>query len=90
MNLYDPWHWLVGNIRYQLYYDSRFKWLIRKHIREQIAWRIEVMNPLCYSQGSCIACGCKTTALQMCNKSCEAECYPPMKSKKEWNKMEIG
>jgi hypothetical protein len=29
-------------------------------------------------------CGCMTTALQMCNKPCEGDCYPSMMSKKQW------
>ena len=81
--LSDIWHYLLGNYRYKLYY-SRFKFLIRKHIQEQIAFRIQVMNKECYNQGSCVICGCTTTALQMCNKSCDKPCYPEMMNKKEW------
>lgn len=43
------------------------------------------MNQECYAKGFCIKCGCHTTALQMCNKSCEGNCYPKMMSKKLWN-----
>lgn len=79
----DIWYYVQGNVRYELYY-SRFKFLIPKHILEQIDFRIEVMYPECLLSGFCIKCGCKTTALQMCNKSCEGDCYPEMMNKKEW------
>lgn len=73
-----------GHYRCFLFYKSILKWLIRKHIREQIAYRIDVMNPQCYSEGSCVMCGCTTTALQMCNKSCDGLCYPIMMSERQW------
>jgi len=72
-------------MRYKIYY-SKNKFLIRKHILEQIDFRIKVMNKECYDKGYCIKCGCHTTALQMCNKSCDGNCYPEMMSKKDWNK----
>ena len=72
-----------GNFRYKLYY-SRFKWLIPVHIRQQIRMRIQVMDRECYNNGSCKICGCKTTALQMANKSCAGNCYPAMMSESEW------
>lgn len=79
----DIWYYMQGNIRHKLYY-SRFRWLIRRHIREQIAYRITWMDEECFDQGSCKKCGCMTTALQMCNKSCEKPCYPRMLSKYKW------
>ena len=83
MKLFDPYHWLLGNLRYQLFYSPRFNWLIRKHISQQIVWRIEMMNPTCFNTGSCVECGCKTTALQMANKACDGKCYPPMMSRRK-------
>lgn len=77
-------YYIQGNIRYKLYYSDLFKWLIRKHIKEQIEYRIKVMNRECYYNGSCIKCGCQTTHLQMCNKACEGSCYPEMFDKVEW------
>ena len=74
---------IQGNIRYKLYY-SRFRFLIPTHILQQIRWRIKVMDRDCYQNGSCKLCGCKTTALQMADKTCEGKCYPVMMSKKEW------
>ena len=83
----DIWYFIQGSIRYTLFYGN-FAFLIPKHIREQIKYRIRVMDRGCYSAGECKICGCTTTALQMANKSCPKPCYPPMKSKKEWK--EIG
>lgn len=79
-------HFIVGNFRYYLYY-SRFKNLIPRHIREQIECRINSMNKECYNSGSCVKCGCATTALQMCDKACEGHCYPIMLSKSYWNRI---
>ena len=75
--------YFTGHIRYSIYY-SRFQYLIRKHIKEQIDWRIIVMEQECYDQGSCQICGCTTTALQMANKSCDKPCYPPLMSKRDF------
>ena len=72
-----------GTLRYQVYY-SPFKFLIRKHIREQISFRINSMRRTCFNNGECEECGCSTTALQMANKTCGGICYPPMMNKKQW------
>lgn len=74
----------VGNLRYNLYYSINWKWLIRKHIKQQIDYRIKVMNPLCYTSGACIKCGCQTTHLQMANRTCDGMEYPPIVSRKQW------
>jgi hypothetical protein len=42
------------------------------------------MKDECYQQGSCTMCGCRTTALQMANKSCDYPCYPPLMNKRKW------
>ena len=76
---------MVGNLRYRFFY-SDLKFLIRPHIAEQIEFRIRVMNEECYNKGYCVKCGCHTTALQMCSKSCEGDCYPAMMDKKTWNR----
>ena len=44
------------------------------------------MNQECYNKGYCVKCGCHTTALQMCSKSCEGNCYPKMMGRKLWNR----
>ena len=73
--------YVQGNVRYKLYYHPL---LIPSHIREQIEFRINSMNRECYNTGSCVKCGCATTALQMANKPCEGNCYPEMLNRKTW------
>ena len=84
-NLKNIFHYVIGNLRYKIYYSNNRN-LIRQHILEQIEFRIKVMNQECYNKGYCIKCGCHTTALQMCSKSCEGNCYPKMMGKKLWNR----
>jgi len=84
----NMFYYVQGNMRYRLYY-SWFKWLLREHIREQIIFRINSMNRLCYDRGSCIVCGCVTTQLQMSDKACAGSCYPKMFSKKDWNNLKF-
>lgn len=88
-NLYDIIAYIQGNIRYQLY-DTKWSWLIPKHIEEQIDARIKSMKKQCYDQGSCIKCGCRTTHLQMANKPCDGDCYPEMVSEHKWKYMKKG
>lgn len=76
--------YIQGNIRELLFYN--FPSLIRLHIREQIVFRLGVLDKECYANGSCKMCGCMIPGLQMANKSCPKPCYPEMKSKKEWLK----
>lgn len=91
----DVWHYFLGNFRYHFYYGGGLSkkyplvaWLrkrvLKKHIKEQIAWRISVMNQECYALGYCIKCGCDTPHLQMANKACDGNCYPPMLNKGDW------
>lgn len=87
--LSDIFAYLQGYWRFHLYYSKQFKWLIRTHIREQITWRIYVMDVDCYINGSCKICGCDTTALQMADKQCGKPCYPKMMGKMEWEKYKI-
>lgn len=93
----DIFAYLLGNYREYFYYGGWWSrkfafiaWLrkrmIRKHIKEQIAWRITVMDIDCYSNGSCKICGCDTPALQMANKACDKPCYPKMMNKEQWKK----
>ena len=90
--LIDVWYYIQGTIRYKIYYipKSDDSFFMRVHIREQIDWRIIVMNGECYKQGSCIKCGCMTTALQMCDKPCEGWCYPSMMNKENWQRFKKG
>lgn len=74
-----------SQVRYYMYYHKKH-WL-KPHILEQISFRINLMmDKECYNRGSCKICGCKTTYLQMANKSCEGECYPHIMTKSEWEK----
>lgn len=81
--------YIQGNLRYKLFY-SKYNWLIRDHIMEQIQMRILVMRPACFHHGACELCGCRTTALQMANKACDGDCYPTMVSKKIWKMFKSG
>ena len=80
----DIFAYLQGYYRYHLFYSKHFKWLIRKHIYDQIVWRISIMNLECYTEGCCKLCGCDTTALQMADKQCKKPCYPDMMNKFDW------
>lgn len=82
--LIDIWYYIQGTVRYKLYYSKYFSWLIPVYIHEQIDFRINSMDRKCYMQGSCIICGCKTTALQMSNKMCGKPCYPKMVNRSKW------
>lgn len=82
--------YLIGNIRYRLYYDRRLSWLLREHIREQIGFRIKNMDIECYQAGECKMCGCQTTHLQMANKACDKPCYPAMMDKYSWISFRMG
>lgn len=55
---------------------------MRKHIKNQFIWRLAAMNPKCLDNGECIMCGCKTPQLQLANRICEGNCYPPLVDKK--------
>lgn len=83
MKISDIFAYIQGNIRYKFYY-GKLNFLLYKHIKQQISFRILVMDKECYNNGSCKICGCKTTALQMADKTCDKPCYPKMMSKKEW------
>jgi hypothetical protein len=90
INLVNVISYFQGNLRYKLYYSKNWKWLIRQHILEQIDFRIKVMEPRCLSEGSCMLCGCTTTALQMAFKSCDKPCYPELMGKDRWERFQSG
>ena len=84
--LSDIWYYVQGHTREKIYY-SKFRFLIRKHIREQFEWRLKLMegsNKTCFINGQCDICGCDIPALTLANKDCHGECYPPMMSNYEW------
>lgn len=84
MTISDLKNYVQGNIRYFLFYNPYGVGLIRDHILEQILSRVISMDEQCYNEGQCKMCGCKTTALQMCDKACDKPCYPSMLSKEDW------
>lgn len=91
VKMIDIWYYFQGMYRYRIYYNSKLQGVvIRVHIREQITYRIKIMNRECYNSGSCIKCGCMTTALQMCDKVCDGNCYPEMMNKKSWEEYKRG
>lgn len=83
----DAYYYLQGKIRYWMHYN--YPRMIRPHITEQIVARVLSMNKKCYNDGSCKECGCTTTALQMCNKPCDGDCYPRMMSAYEWARFNV-
>ena len=46
--------YIQGNTREAFYFSKYFQFLIRPHIREQIGYRLGVMNPVCYFEGTCV------------------------------------
>ena len=85
----DVWHYFVGNYRYALYYSKHFRWLLRWHIKEQIAFRLQYIREECYEQGSCVECGCQIPHLQMAKKSCEGLCYPELMNSRNWSRFRV-
>lgn len=81
----DVWHYIVGNYRYKIYYSGFKTWLLRDHIREQIDFRLGYVPDECWSTGSCKECGCQVPHLQMCHKSCDANCYPELMNSTDWH-----
>lgn len=77
----DVTSWLVGSAR--LYFYRKDPTLLPDHIVQQFEWRQDQVPAECLN-GACKVCGCSTPGLFMANKSCDAECYPPMMSRKKW------
>lgn len=82
-NIVDVWYFLQGHFREKLYY-SKWKFLMRNHIKEQFELRLKLMDKKCFLDGQCKICGCDIPALTLSDKACEGKCYPPMMSKKQW------
>ena len=79
----DAWYFIQGHVRETLYY-SRFKFFIRRYVKEQIEWRMIVVDKECWNTGQCKLCGCSQPALLMSDKTCHKPCYFPMLNRKEW------
>ena len=80
----ELYNYFLAKYRYVIFYSFLSKLLIRKHIFEQISYRILVMDEKCFNDGECKLCGCETIALQMTNTACKKPCYPDMMSKGKW------
>lgn len=88
INIKNIFYFFQGYIRYFiLRNESLRKRFLRKHIEEQISYRINSIKKECYKNGSCIYCGCEVPQLQMANKSCGGNCYPIMFNKKDWERI---
>jgi hypothetical protein len=92
INPINIWAFISGYFRYHLHYRFPlfYKLLVRKHIREQIEYRINSVYGECYEKGYCIHCGCSVTALQHASKTCDGLCYPEMIEKKRWLQLKDG
>ena len=88
VNFENIYAYVQGYLRYWFFY-SRFDFLIPSYIREQIRFRIASMRRTCYENGQCEVCGCRTTHLQMADKACAGDCYPPMIDKKTWRYLKV-
>jgi hypothetical protein len=54
-----------------------------KHVREQIRYRLNMMNETCILKGEC-PCQCLVPYKQFENRSCEKNCYPELMEEKQW------
>ena len=66
----------------------------KKHIKEQIKWRremVQLLSPECWNQGHCIQCGCEIMGKTKADMGCENEpyCFPEMMNKKDWNDFKL-
>lgn len=52
LTIRNVFYFIQGWLRYYIYYSKHFKWLMRKHIKEQIDFRIAMMQKECYRNGS--------------------------------------
>lgn len=68
----NVWYFIQGYIR--MFVITNIPGLMRSHIRDQYYYRI-LRADKCYSNGSCIGCGCKTPEVFFANKACSLEKY---------------
>jgi len=83
-SLKEVYYYLQGS--YRLWALHNKPYLIRKHIKEQIEWRQEIMKEECLKSGACVKCTCTTPDLQGANKPCDNYCCMRMKSRDEWKR----
>lgn len=80
-------YWLQGNINYWLYYSKRFGWLLSKHIREQIEYRMGGLDMACIEHDACLMdnCGCQLSKVIMSNKNTCTSCkFYKFKNSRDW------
>ena len=85
-SIYDIIEYFKAQYRYCLI-ETIF---VRKHIKEQITWREEIVDKECLSNGECKMCGCNLPQLLYTTKSCDKPCYPTLLPKKIWDKFKEG
>ena len=71
-------NYIIGTYRKRVY-RSRFKFLIRKKIIDQVHSRLGAAREECINEGKCQECGCKTPDVFFAPKACPGGCYPKMK-----------
>lgn len=94
----DAWYYVQGSLRFKIY-KSKLRWILRRHIIEQVEWRRDQAALPCFRNGTCFCCGCNTPAVFFAHKGCavgkaryakecrskgENPCYPALMSKKDW------
>ena len=55
------------------------------YIKEQIWYRLSVMNPACIEKKACIMCGCEFLGLSMIEDACKGNCYPKIMTLNIWD-----
>lgn len=73
-NTIDIYHCIYGTYIDYIYWN--YSYLLHPIDKLQLEFRHKVMRKECYDNGTCIKCGCTTTALQGAKKSCKGNCYP--------------
>ena len=64
-SLEEAFYYVQGYYRHFFYWRKYGKYFLRRHIREQIYWRLGVMNQECLSNGACVECGERDVLIAM-------------------------
>lgn len=80
INWYNIYQYVIGQTRYYLH--KIHPRLIRKHIREQVEYRMSACSPVCKYEARC--CGCKAPNVFYSPKGCRFNSYPALMSKPHW------
>ena len=77
-------YWTISMDRATQTYDMDWAEIeFDNHVKEQILYRMTVMNPVCIRKKEC-PCECVVPQKQFEDRSCENNCYPPMMSFENW------